>query len=264
MSNSIMSEETKKVKAEKVQAVIVKSQDETSMDNLLKIATDKGSVEVLERLLIMRKSLREEYAKTEFDKAMSEFQGKCPIIEKTKLAHGYYYAPLEVIVEQTKSLMQKCGLSYNFKTEMKPSSVSVVCFVNHIAGYTKSSDPVELPVTNIATREGKQVMSAPQAVGSTITYAKRYAFVNVFGIMSGDEDTDARKEREEEEQKSAVENEVKIAIAKIQGAMNLNALKGVFISLPPLVQNNEEVVKAKDEKKLALTPVEEVEAKETK
>ena len=250
----------KKVKSAPTKAqtlsVVVKSPDETSMDNLLKIATDKGSVEVLERVILMRKTLREEYAKTQFDIAMSEFQGECPIIEKRKQAHGYYYAPLESIVEQTKSLMSKCGLSYNFKTEMKTGTVSVVCFVNHIAGYTKSSDPVELPITNITSREGKQVMSAPQAVGATITYAKRYALVNVFGIMSGDEDVDARKEREEQEQKDVVAEQVKTAITKIQNTANLNALKGVFISLPPLVQNNAEVVQAKDEKKLELTPKE--------
>ena len=35
------------------------------------------------------------------------------------------------------------------------------------------------------------MMNAPQQTAATMTYAKRYAFCNAFGIMTGDEDTDA-------------------------------------------------------------------------
>ena len=36
-------------------------------------------------------------------------------------------------------------------------------------------------------------MTAQQMVGSARTFAMRYAFCNAFGILTGDEDTDARK-----------------------------------------------------------------------
>ena len=55
-----------------------------------------------------------------------------------------------------------------------------------------------------------------------------------------------------------------IALTKIQGTMNLNALKGVFVSLSPSLKINTDILKLANERKLALTPVEEVEAKETK
>ena len=36
-------------------------------------------------------------------------------------------------------------------------------------------------------------MSAQQKVGAALTFAKRYAFCNAFGIMTGDEDNDANQ-----------------------------------------------------------------------
>jgi len=39
-------------------------------------------------------------------------------------------------------------------------------------------------------------MSAPQVVAATITFRKRYAFCNAFGIMTGDEDIDGQIENE--------------------------------------------------------------------
>ena len=42
------------------------------------------SVETMERLLAMRRELKTEYAKEQFDNAMAKFQAKCPTIRKTK------------------------------------------------------------------------------------------------------------------------------------------------------------------------------------
>jgi len=53
---------------------------------LIKLAIEKGSsIETMERLLDMRKRLRDEQAEIEFREAMSYFQAHCPIIEKKKI-----------------------------------------------------------------------------------------------------------------------------------------------------------------------------------
>jgi hypothetical protein len=38
----------------------------------------------------------------------------------------------------------------------------------------------------------KAFMNAPQKVASALTFAKRYAFCNAFGILTGDEDNDGQ------------------------------------------------------------------------
>ena len=52
---------------------------------LIAKAIDKNvPVETMERLLAMRRELKAEWAKEEFDKAMSAFQSDCPIIKKRR------------------------------------------------------------------------------------------------------------------------------------------------------------------------------------
>ena len=166
-----------------------------SVENLIQSAiTNKVPVETMERLLAMRKELKAEYAKEQFDEAMAKFQGECPVIEKTKAGGqtqsgkvAYYYAPLDVIVKQVKESIQSNGFSYMVKTETKNDGVKVTVIVKHKSGHSEPTD-VEVP---LGTKTG--VMSASQVTASALTFAKRYAFCNAFGILTGDEDDDAQQ-----------------------------------------------------------------------
>jgi hypothetical protein len=161
---------------------------------LISQAIDKSvSVETMEKLLGMRRELKAEFAKEKFDESMAEFQGECPTIKKTKQVKDrqgtllYAYAPIESIVEQTKELIQKKGFSYLIKTIVTATGVKVECVVKHKFGHIESSE-MEVPLG-----AGTQIMSAPQKTAAATTFAKRYAFCNAFGIMTGDDDTDARE-----------------------------------------------------------------------
>jgi hypothetical protein len=163
---------------------------------LIALAIEKNvSVDTMERLLAMRRELKAERAKEEFDKAMSAFQADCPIIKKTKGVHtdsgdlAYKYAPLECIVEQVKGFLSTHGFSYCVdQPEAKTGYVKVALTVKHTFGHSEVTS-VELPLGN-KTR----IMSQTQVEAAALTFAKRYAFCNAFGILTGDEDTDARPE----------------------------------------------------------------------
>lgn len=162
-----------------------------SPENLIAQAIDKAlPVETMEKLLLMRKELKAEFAKEAFDAAMSRFQAECPVIEKTKKgpSNAYKYAPIEEIVRQVKKPLEENGFSYSIQTQMTNDKVKVTCIAKHKLGHSEPSD-VELPLAN---KTG--LMNAPQQTAATMTYAKRYAFCNAFGIMTGDEDTDAQAE----------------------------------------------------------------------
>ncbi len=162
-------------------------------DQLIAQAIEKKTpVETMEKLLAMRKELKAEWAKEQFDEAMAKFQGDCPVIEKTKDGAttksgkvAYKYAPLDVIVSQTKSLIQANGFSYMIQTETLPAGVKVTCIVKHKSGHSELST-VEVPM---GTKT--DIMNASQQVASALTFAKRYAFCNAFGILTGDEDDDS-------------------------------------------------------------------------
>ena len=165
-----------------------------SVENLIKQAiTSNSTVDVMERLLAMRRELKAEAAKEQFDTAMAEFQNECPIIKKAKAGGktnsgvtGYYYAPLDTIVQQTKALIMKHGFSYSIQTETRTKDKEVVarCIARHKAGHSESSD-MTVP---LGGKTG--IMSDTQVVAAAITFAKRYAFCNAFGILTGDPDTD--------------------------------------------------------------------------
>lgn len=165
-------------------------QDEATL--LISQAIDKNvPVETMERLLAMRRELKAEKAKEEYDLAMAEFQAECPVIQKTKKVFEkdrktvrYQYAPLESVIEQVKELLAKHGFSYSINTIQDEKMLGVICKATHKSGHSEQTT-FSVPIGT----EG--YMSDVQKYGARLTFAKRYAFCNAFGILTGDEDTDA-------------------------------------------------------------------------
>jgi ERF superfamily len=162
---------------------------------LIAKAIDKNvPVETMERLLAMRRELNAEWAKEAFDRSMSAFQADCPTIEKTKAVKtklgivAYKYAPIESIVSQVKEFLKKHGFSYSTTMgliENGTMKVRVAIKVTHAAGHSEITE-MTVPLGNKT-----DIMSQTQVVASAQTFAKRYAFCNAFGILTGDEDSDA-------------------------------------------------------------------------
>lgn len=176
-----------------------------SPEFLISKAIDKNlPVETMEKLLAMRTQLKQEWAKEEYNRALSEFQARCPAIAKTKIVkdkHGdvrYKYAPLESIIEQVKDLLHASGFSYTFNAVYEREIISdkgmknggaqiITCTARHIAGWSEVAE-FRSPI------DWGAYMSDVQKQGSAMTFAKRYAFCSVFGIMTGDEDDDGQTE----------------------------------------------------------------------
>lgn len=180
------------VKAEEVTETRLAVVPPMSVENLIAKAIEANiSVESLEKLLGMRERLKAEQAKEAFFEALSAFQAACPVIEKKKTVRGekysYNYAPLEDIVRTVSPLLREFGLSYRFDTafEAQPPALVVVCTAYHTQGHSENST-FRTPVDSGARMNVMQQSAAAQ------TYAKRYAFCNALGILTGDEDTDGR------------------------------------------------------------------------
>jgi len=173
-------------------------QEAVSIEALLNNAVQSGvSIETMERLLAMRRELKAEAAKEQFDLAMSAFQTEIPTIEKTKQvktnsgATAYSFAPIDSIVKQVKPFMQKHGFSYSSAMKLTDAGVMVTVRAIHSAGHSEESS-MEVPLGSKTN-----VMSESQVVAAASTFAKRYAFCNAFGILTGDEDTDGPPKGEE-------------------------------------------------------------------
>lgn len=172
----------------------------------------------MRELLAIRKELQAEEAKRLFDEAMTAFQARCPVIVKTKAVLAkdkqsvrYKFAPLDSIVAQTKDLMRELGFSYTIDASVSAAEKSVTawCVVKHSGHEEKSTFAVPI--------DPEGYMSLPQKYASALTFAKRYAFCNAFGIMTADEDSDG--DQGERKSNAKAEEELRLLRASIWNAL---------------------------------------------
>lgn len=156
--------------------------------------------EVMEKFMNLYDRWEAKKSKKEFDEAMAAFQGECPVIDKgrkvdfeskrTGQRTKYSYASLDQIVKQVGKIIAKHDLSYTITATIlkdaagKPEAVEATVSVTHVGGHTERS-------SFMAPLDPDAFMNAAQKFGSALTYAKRYAFCNAFGILTQDPDTDA-------------------------------------------------------------------------
>ena len=216
-----------KVKTQEKQETVIMAVRHDAEALIAKAIDKKVPVETMERLLVMRRELKAEWAKAEFDKAMSAFQSDCPIIKKTKSVKtdagelAYKYAPLESIVDQVKNILRKHGFSYSVdQPAAKQGYIKVALTVRHQSGHSEVTC-VELPLGN-KTR----IMSQTQVEAAALTFAKRYAFCNAFGILTGDEDTDAKRATGEDDSRQITNHYGRVQQWQIAAIRDLLNKKG--------------------------------------
>lgn len=159
-----------------------------SLESLICFAIEsKVDVSTLERLIAMREKVMAERAKAKFDAAMAAFQRECPIIKKEKPGpnNSYKYAPLEDVVAAVKEKIYEHGFSYSIdSTTPAQDWIEVSCRVTHRGGHSAVSS------FKIPTDQRNRMMSDPQRYLGSLTFAKRVAFMNAFGIVASGEDKD--------------------------------------------------------------------------
>jgi hypothetical protein len=173
--------------------------ESSSPIDILRFAIERGAdVQTIERLMVVRRELNAEAAKKAYDAAMANFQSQCPIIIKKKAGakDAYRYAPLDDIVSQVKELIRENGFSFSINSRVEDKFVVAICKVTHEAGHFEVSE-FQCPVDN-----KNPMMTDPQRFGGAMTFSKRYAFCNAFGILTADQDTDGAAPTERPEGRS--------------------------------------------------------------
>lgn len=147
---------------------------------------DKATVEVIKELREMWLQDQARAAEHAYNEAMSSFQSACPIIKKSKegAKNSYRYAPLDDIVAQVRGLIREHGFNYTITSEIEPGWIKAICKVTHHLGHAETS-AFKVPIDS-----RNPMMNEPQRYAGSMTFAKRYAFCNAFGILTADEDRD--------------------------------------------------------------------------
>jgi len=161
---------------------------------LIQKAIESGNVDAIERMVALTERLQAKWAKDRYFDFLAKFQKDCPIITKDSKVDAttkkgsrikYNYASLDEIVRQVKEPLERNGFSYVIQTKQTDNEVTSICVSHHRDGHEETTS-FAVPIDHEA------FMNDAQKVASALTYSKRYAFCNAFGIMTSDPDDDAR------------------------------------------------------------------------
>ncbi|MBC7318137.1 ERF family protein [Candidatus Bipolaricaulota bacterium] len=121
-------------------------------------------------------------------KALLEVQKEIENPKNTEI-NPYYrskYAPLPDILNLVRPLLAKNGLVlYQDVGSTKDGAVCVRTHLIHESGESLSTSPLYMKPEARHKEKGKPT---PQAIGSAITYARRYQILALLGIASEDDD----------------------------------------------------------------------------
>jgi hypothetical protein len=166
--------------------------ESSGMMQLYRMAIEgKCTVETIRGLREIHVAEKAAQAKREFDDAMAAFQAECPVILRTVAGaqNKYSFAPLDHIVVTVKPMLSKHGFSYTFDSDCDNTSATAIIIVKHSGqgGCHAETSRARVPIDSRNT-----LMSPAQAVAGALTFAKRYAFCNAFGIHTAGEDKDGQ------------------------------------------------------------------------
>jgi len=153
------------------------------------LARDK-SIEVsrIRELMEMQERAEKRQAEKEFIAAMNRLQPKLPRIGKDgsiDLGKGkpLKFARYETIDAAIRPLLTQEGFSISFGTATHDKGITITATLSHSAGHSRT-ESMPLPFD---TGPGRNSI---QAVGSTISYGRRYLVCAMLNLVTVGEDTD--------------------------------------------------------------------------
>lgn len=148
-------------------------------------------VNKMQQLLEMQERVLDRQAEQEFQNALADMQAELPAIEKNGVIKDRNgnpvsrYAKFEDVNKAVMPFMQKHGFSINFETQQAQGAVHVVGTLRHRGGH-KVSTMLSLPTDTSGFK------NAVQAVGSSVSYGKRYVMSALLNLTTTDEDDDGQ------------------------------------------------------------------------
>jgi hypothetical protein len=154
-----------------------------------------AQVETMERLFALAKDVRAEQAREAWHEAVAKFQAECPELQKTKTAtvvtrtggkYQYKYAPLSSMMAAMRPALSAHGLTVTWSTRAIEGGKGTIaiCRLAHERGHVEEAE-FAVPVDPAAR------MNPAQAMGSALTYARRYSMMTVLGVAPEDDDDGA-------------------------------------------------------------------------
>jgi ERF superfamily protein len=155
-------------------------------------------VQKFEVLLRLQMEVSDKQARRAFNAAMAVAQSEMmPVIRTAQNRHlGNKYAKLEDIDREMRPIYTRHGFSVRFGSAAAPreGDMRITCTVAHADGYSEENH-LDAPSSVLGSQGGRMAVTPVQAVGSTVTYLRRYLLTMVFNLVLEDDDDDGEATR---------------------------------------------------------------------
>lgn len=147
------------------------------------VSSGQMDIATVQGLLDIQRELEKSEAVKSYNHDFALMRSEMPVFKREKKSFTTKYTPLEDIMKLAQPVMSKYGFSASFATEQQDQrSVKVVCEIMHRDGHSKSTSII-VPV-EVVTKG----MNNMQALGSAITYGKRYSLSGLLNIVTAEDD----------------------------------------------------------------------------
>lgn len=191
------------------------------LEVIARAATDESvDVDKMERLLAMQEKVLADESRRQYFEALRGFQADCPQLTRGSVIPGKRtatigrYCKFEDMMKIVRPVMNRYGFGEQFDTKQNEAGqiTAVVCTLSHTGGHSEQST---FPVTP----DQSGAKNAIQAIGSALSYGKRYALGSALGLVFTNEDSDGqtRAERlEDEKGELAIESPRESLVSQIE------------------------------------------------
>ena len=172
----------------------------SSQDDIKTVETNNAMINVLQQLITrpdldsdafnridkyldIQERIMNKNSQIAFNNALAEMQPEMPIIKRKTKGYNSQYAAYENIMEPYLPILSKHGFSLSFSNENIENAIKIFGTLAHKEGYQKTVD-ISLPLDTSGNKNNLQ------AVGSTISYGRRYLVGMLLNVVTEGEDDD--------------------------------------------------------------------------
>lgn len=169
------------------QQVTVSNESQAIMNAITNACADPNmDVAKFEKMWQLYDVMQKRQAEQAFSAALANMQADLPTVVEKGMGHNSKtYALLEDVIGLVRPVMSKYGFAIIFNIEQVEKSITVTSILKHSQGHEERTS-ITLP------HDGSGSKNAVQAIGSSISYGKRYTLLAMLNIATCGEDDDAK------------------------------------------------------------------------
>ena len=197
------------------------------------VSNPEVDVGKLERLLELQERYQLRQAEVAFNAAMQSAQAEMPTVlrDAKNPQTNSSYARLETVSKVMSPIITKHGFAMSFGTDVSPlpDHYRVTCELSHAAGFTRRYH-ADVPIDGVGIK-GAANKTMTHALGSTLSYGRRYLKLMIFDVATTDDDDGNRaslRPRLSDRQIEEIERLIEEVVAQVGG--NLERYRRNFLA----------------------------------